>query len=76
MLFYTLLLFYTTTTTATITTTTTATITTTTTTTSTTTTTTSTYLHLAPDRCPRQYLTTQFYRPDGLPATQPTVSKH
>ena len=34
-------------------------------------------LHLAPDRQPRQQLTTQFfYRPDALPAAQPTVSKH
>ena len=34
-------------------------------------------LHLAPDRQPRQHLTTQFfYRPDALPAAQPTVSKH
>jgi len=34
-------------------------------------------LHLAPDRQPRQHLTTQFfYRPDALPAAQPTASKH
>jgi len=34
-------------------------------------------LHLAPDRQPRQHLTTLFfYGPDGLPAAQPTVSKH
>ena len=33
-------------------------------------------LHLAPDRQPRQHPTTQFfYRPDALPATQPTASK-
>jgi len=32
-------------------------------------------LHLAPDRQPRQHPTTHFYRPDALPATQPTVSK-
>jgi len=32
-------------------------------------------LHLAPDRC--QYPTTHvFYRPDALPAAQPTASKH
>jgi len=32
---------------------------------------------LAPDRQPRQHPTTQFfYRPDALPAAQPTVSKH
>ena len=34
-------------------------------------------LHLAQDRYPRQHPTTQvFYRPDALPATQSTVSKH
>ena len=34
-------------------------------------------LHLAPDRKPRQHPTTQFfYRPDALPAAQPTASKH
>ena len=34
-------------------------------------------LHLAPDRYSRQHLTTQFfYRPDALPAAQPTASKH
>ena len=34
-------------------------------------------LHLAPDRQPRQHLTTQFfYRPNALPAAQPTASKH
>ena len=34
-------------------------------------------LHLAPDRQPRQHPTTQvFYRPDALPAAQPTASKH
>ena len=34
-------------------------------------------LHLAPDRQPRQHLTTQvFYRLDALPAAQPTASKH
>jgi len=34
-------------------------------------------LHLAPDRQPHQHPTTLFfYRPDTLPATQPTVSKH
>jgi len=34
-------------------------------------------LHLAPDRKPRQHLTTQFfYRLDALPATQPTAPKH
>jgi len=34
-------------------------------------------LHLAPDRKPCQYPTTQvFYRPDALPAAQPTASKH
>ena len=34
-------------------------------------------LHIAPDKYPRQHPTTQFfYRPDALPATQPTVSKH
>ena len=33
------------------------------------------HMHLAPDRC--QHLTTQFfYRPDALPAAQPTASKH
>ena len=33
-------------------------------------------LHLTPDRQPRQYLITQFfYRPDALPATQPTALK-
>jgi len=34
------------------------------------------HLHLAADRQPHQYLTTQFYRPDVLPAAEPTVSKH
>jgi len=34
-------------------------------------------LDLAPDRQPRQHPTTQFfYRPDALPAAQPTASKH
>jgi len=34
-------------------------------------------LYLAPDRKPCQYPTTQvFYRPDALPAAQPTASKH
>ena len=33
-------------------------------------------LHLAPDRQPCQYPTTVFYRPDALPAAQPTASKH
>ena len=34
-------------------------------------------LHLAPDRQPCQHPTTQFfYRPDALPAAQPTASKH
>jgi len=34
-------------------------------------------LHLAPDRYPWQHPTTQFfYRPDALPAAQPTASKH
>ena len=35
-------------------------------------------LHLAPDRQPHQHPTTLmfFYRPDALPAAQPTVSKH
>jgi len=34
-------------------------------------------LHLAPDRKPRQHPTTRFfYRPDALPAAQPTVSEH
>ena len=33
-------------------------------------------LHLAPDRQPRQHPTTRFYRPDALPAAQPTASKH
>ena len=34
-------------------------------------------LHLAPYRQPRQYPTTLFfYRPDALPAAQPTASKH
>ena len=33
-------------------------------------------LHLTPDRSPHQHLTTQFfYRPDALPATQPTALK-
>ena len=32
-------------------------------------------LHLAADRYPRQHPTT-FYRPDSLPAAQPTASKH
>jgi len=31
-------------------------------------------LHLAPDRYPCQLPTIQFYRPDALPETQPTVS--
>jgi len=31
---------------------------------------------LQTDNHARQYLTTQFYRPDALPATQPTASKH
>jgi len=35
----------------------------------------SNYLHLTPDRSPHQHLITQFYRPDALPDTQPTVSK-
>ena len=34
-------------------------------------------LHLAPGRQPHQHPTTQFfYRPDALPAAQPTASKH
>ena len=34
-------------------------------------------MHLAQDRYPRQHPTTQFfYRPDTLPAAQPTASKH
>ena len=34
-------------------------------------------LHLAPGRQPCQHLSTQFfYRPDALPAAQPTASKH
>jgi len=36
-------------------------------------------LHLAPDRQPRQHLTSHhsvFYRPDALPAAQPAASKH
>jgi len=34
-------------------------------------------LHLAPDRQPRQHLTTQFfYMLDAVPANQPTVKKH
>ena len=34
-------------------------------------------LHHAPDRQPSQHPTTQFfYRPDALPAAQPTASKH
>jgi len=34
-------------------------------------------LHIAPDKQPRQQRTTLFfYRPDALPAAQPTVSKH
>ena len=35
-------------------------------------------LHLAPDRQPHQQPTTLmfFYRPDALPAAQPTASKH
>jgi len=33
-------------------------------------------LYLAPDGSPRQHLTTVFYRPDALPAIQPTASKH
>ena len=34
-------------------------------------------LHHAPDRQQRQHPTTQvFYRPDALPAAQPTASKH
>ena len=34
-------------------------------------------LHLAPDRQPRQHPTTQFFcKPDALPATEPTASKH
>ena len=33
-------------------------------------------LHLAPGRQSCQHSTAQFYRPDALPATQPTVSKH
>ena len=35
-------------------------------------------LHLTPDRYPHQHPTTLlfFYRPDALPATQPTASKH
>jgi len=32
--------------------------------------------HLAPDRQPRQHTATLFYRPDALPAAQPTASKH
>jgi len=28
------------------------------------------HLHLAPDRSPRQHLTTEFYRPDALPDAQ------
>jgi len=35
------------------------------------------HLHLAPDRQLRQYLTIlSFYRPDALPAAQPTASQH
>jgi len=33
-------------------------------------------LHLTPDRKPLQYPPLSFYRPDALPATQPTASKH
>ena len=34
-------------------------------------------LHLTPDRQPHQHATTLFfYRPDALPAAQPTASKH
>ena len=34
-------------------------------------------LHLAPDRQPCQHPAAQvFYRPDALPAAQPTASKH
>ena len=33
-------------------------------------------LHLAAVILPHQHLVTQFYRPDALPDTQPTVSKH
>ena len=34
-------------------------------------------LHLAPDRQPRQHPNAQFfYRPDALPAAQPTASRH
>ena len=35
-------------------------------------------LHLAPDRQPHQHPTTLYviYRPDALPAAQPTASKH
>jgi len=34
-------------------------------------------VNFAPDREPRQHPTTQFfYRPDALPAAQPTASKH
>jgi len=34
-------------------------------------------LHLAPDRQPHQHPTnSDFYRPDALPAAQPTASKH
>jgi len=33
-------------------------------------------LHLTLDRKPLQHLTTQFYRPDALPAAHPTTSWH
>jgi len=33
-------------------------------------------LNLAPDRQPHQHPITHFYRPDALPDTQPTASKH
>ena len=33
-------------------------------------------LHLAPDKQAHQHPTTVFYRPDALPAAQPTASKH
>jgi len=33
-------------------------------------------LHLAQDRLPHQHPPLSFYRPDALPAAQPTASKH
>ena len=33
-------------------------------------------MHIAPEKYPRQHPTSVFYRPDALPAAQPTVSKH